>query len=196
VSKASHVAYVCLPVVGFPYANGHVLGVGAVFPERLVASGQCHEISEVIGKVTSLHLGPLGVWDVTHEWQGGDRPLWTLDLSRWTQPAKTWMSATPVVLHRFPSHHGIDYYSEEMEAVVAEACVQAGLPEPTAVVLSPNSMATGAPPTRKFLGQPKAPHKRPLVHAVIRFSREVRGPVIVGAGRYMGFGLCVPGVSP
>jgi hypothetical protein len=26
----------------------------------------------------------------------------------------------------------------------------------------------------------------------LRFSREVRGPVFIGAGRYYGFGMCLP----
>jgi len=196
VSRSSHVAYVCLPFVGYPHADGHVLGVAAIFPSSLVEANAQHPLSEIIGRVTSLHLGPLGVWDVKLDWEGEKQK--TLDPNQWlwTRASKTWMTATPIVLHRHPSHHGLDYYSEEMEAVVAEACVQAGLPEPSAVVLSPNSMATGAPSTRNFIGQPKSSTKRPLVHAVIRFAREVRGPVIVGAGRYMGYGLCVPKVSP
>lgn len=31
-----------------------------------------------------------------------------------------------------------------------------------------------------------------LTHAVIRFSQPVEGPVILGAGRFVGLGLCRP----
>ena len=194
MSHNPHVAYVCLPFVGFEHADGHVIGVAAIMPNRTVESGEHRSAIEIIERVTSLHLGPLGVWDVKRDWEGEKQKA--LDPSRWASPSKTWMTATPIVLHRHPSHHGLDYYSEEMEAVVAEACVQVGLPEPTSVVLSPNSMANGVPPTGKFVGQPRSPVKRPLAHAVVRFAREVEGPVIIGAGRYMGYGLCVPRSSP
>jgi CRISPR-associated protein Csb2 len=33
---------------------------------------------------------------------------------------------------------------------------------------------------------------RALTHAVIRFSEPVAGPVILGAGRFVGLGLCRP----
>lgn len=29
-------------------------------------------------------------------------------------------------------------------------------------------------------------------HAVLLFEREVRGPVLIGAGRFRGYGLCRP----
>jgi CRISPR-associated protein Csb2 len=31
-----------------------------------------------------------------------------------------------------------------------------------------------------------------LTHAVIDFAEPVRGPVLIGAGRYNGFGVCRP----
>ena len=33
---------------------------------------------------------------------------------------------------------------------------------------------------------------RSLVHAVVRFPQPVRGPVVLGAGRFVGLGLCLP----
>jgi CRISPR-associated protein Csb2 len=33
---------------------------------------------------------------------------------------------------------------------------------------------------------------RACVHAQIEFAEPVRGPVLVGAGRYLGYGLCLP----
>jgi len=30
------------------------------------------------------------------------------------------------------------------------------------------------------------------VHADIEFPAPVRGPVLIGAGRYLGYGLCLP----
>lgn len=33
---------------------------------------------------------------------------------------------------------------------------------------------------------------RPFTHAVVQFGVPVRGPVLIGAGRYAGFGVCRP----
>jgi len=33
---------------------------------------------------------------------------------------------------------------------------------------------------------------RACVHAEITFDEPVRGPVLIGAGRYFGYGLCLP----
>ena len=33
---------------------------------------------------------------------------------------------------------------------------------------------------------------RQLTHAVIRFAEPIDGPVILGAGRFVGLGLCRP----
>jgi CRISPR-associated protein Csb2 len=30
------------------------------------------------------------------------------------------------------------------------------------------------------------------VHAVIQFGAPVEGPLVLGAGRYLGYGLCLP----
>jgi CRISPR-associated protein Csb2 len=39
---------------------------------------------------------------------------------------------------------------------------------------------------------PSSLASRFLTHAVIRFSEPVEGPVILGAGRFVGLGLCRP----
>ena len=35
-------------------------------------------------------------------------------------------------------------------------------------------------------------HGRPLRHLVLTFARPIRGPLIIGAGRFRGLGLCLP----
>ncbi len=34
--------------------------------------------------------------------------------------------------------------------------------------------------------------ERPLRHLVLTFGERVRGPLILGAGRFQGLGLCLP----
>jgi CRISPR-associated protein Csb2 len=79
-------------------------------------------------------------------------------------------------------------------ACVAEAVRRIGLPSPAEVDVSrspllPGTAALGAYP--RFPIDPRRP-QRILVHASLAFRRPVLGPVLVGAGRYHGLGLCVP----
>ena len=58
-------------------------------------------------------------------------------------------------------------------------------------------MHRGAPRSRPGPnGMPWLPGKsggaRQQVHALLQFDREVEGPVLIGAGRYRGYGLCKP----
>jgi CRISPR-associated protein Csb2 len=39
----------------------------------------------------------------------------------------------------------------------------------------------------------KSPYRsKPFAHLVLTFVRPIRGPLILGAGRFRGLGLCVP----
>ena len=85
----------------------------------------------------------------------------------------------------------------EAEDVVATACERAGLPRPEHVVLGPVSQFIGAPPAGGKRGA--YPHllrkdggRRHHVHAVLTFQKPIQGPVLVGAGRFRGYGLCRP----
>ena len=72
---------------------------------------------------------------------------------------------------------------------------------------SPREHPAGCPPGRRARqpGRPASPGRRQFpgyqtgngtpracVHAEIEFAEPVRGPVLVGAGRYFGYGLCLP----
>jgi CRISPR-associated protein Csb2 len=49
----------------------------------------------------------------------------------------------------------------------------------------------GVPHSRDFHVKPRAARPpRPLTHATIEFRVPVRGPVLIGAGRYAGYGAC------
>jgi hypothetical protein len=84
--------------------------------------------------------------------------------------------------------------------LVAEACARIGLPKPQRVVLAAHSALRGAPSVRP--GQhapawtgwrlPPSLASRRLTHAVLDFAEQVAGPVLLGAGRFTGLGLCLP----
>ena len=126
----------------------------------------------------------------------------------WCRQAKRWRTVTPVALDRFPgdlrSKNSLRRACAEAEATatLARACVLAGLPEPIDVLLRLDSPLTGvpAPPqfrseigVRRFASyQTGSGVPRVCVHAEFTFGVTVMGPVLVGAGRYFGYGLCLP----
>lgn len=98
--------------------------------------------------------------------------------------------------------------------IVANSCEAIGLPKPKSVRVSPTSMVTGVAQSYQFpslstTGKPvwvryrnrkfTIPKRtsngeavRMRYHVAIEFKEPVAGPVILGAGRYYGMGLCVP----
>ena len=135
----------------------------------------------------------------------------------WTNPATTWASVTPVVLDRFPKSSRMEdraAWHREVQEIVAVSCTRAGLPEPLEVDVDSTSWHSGVPrawskkrrlrtphgnrgQTELGDGFPPLPAKasrpaKPQVHVWLRFDRRVAGPVLIGAGRFLGYGLCKP----
>ena len=55
-------------------------------------------------------------------------------------------------------------------------------------------LVPGSPHSRSFHVKPRTGRPpRPLTHAEVEFPVKVRGPVLIGAGRYAGYGVCRPG---
>lgn len=192
-SERPHLAFLPLPHVGREHADGHLLGVAVAVP-RAVASadtGRC--LDGLFGRddrdPLELQLGPLGVWVLESE--DREEPPIALRAVVWTSPAKRWATVTPIVFDRHPK--GDDMW-QQAEETIALACERVGLPRPRDVVLMPVSCFQGAPHARRF---PYVQRKRTggnlhHTHAVITFNESVRGPVLLGAGRYRGYGLCRP----
>jgi CRISPR-associated protein Csb2 len=130
----------------------------------------------------------------------------------WCRPARRWLTVTPIALDRFPGNlHSRqpgtrDRAEEEARAAIAKACVLAGLADhadEVAVTIQLDAPLTGLPdsparyrsPGRRVFPVYKTGGggvPRTCVHAEIEFREPVRGPVLVGAGRYLGYGLCLP----
>ncbi|MCL6444090.1 MAG: type I-U CRISPR-associated protein Cas5/Cas6 [Alicyclobacillus sp.] len=137
----------------------------------------------------------------------------SLDPSLYThykgEPARTFATVTPIVLDRHVKVKGAARVNEIVTQIV-DACRRIGLPEPDvlttrdgvmpAVVPDKHSALEGAPsagpsghaPSWMRWRLPSYLAGRLLTHAVIRFSEPVEGPVILGAGRFLGLGLCRP----
>lgn len=182
-SERPHVAFVALPDVGHRHADGHVMGVAAVLPTHMSTDDR-YTILQALGRVEKLTMGTAGVWSVARR-ASGPVPV-ALQPETWTRPARRWATVTPILLDRYPD----ELFGLEAETIVATACERIGLPRPVFVLLAAHSIITGVPPAKAFRIARKEP--RPMVHAVLDFPEPVPGPILLGAGRYRGWGLCRP----
>ena len=74
------------------------------------------------------------------------------------------------------------------------AVAHVGLPAAVRVTVLPAAPIAGAAKAKHFPPFPPEPGRprRALVHAALEFEREVEGPILLGAGRYLGLGLFRP----
>src|SRR5208283_3726887 len=189
-SAQPHAAFTALPYVadaqlGSDHADGHLLGIAVILPQGIDRVGRL-AVLRAIRAVEELRLGPLGVWRL--ERLPPDPALYGLRHLTWTRASTRWSSVTPVVLDRFPQ----DPYGPEAADIIAASCERIGLPRP-AVKPCHFSSLRGVPPSNAFSTSSKAGMPRRFhVHADLIFPTAVSGPILIGAGRYRGFGLCRP----
>jgi CRISPR-associated protein Csb2 len=195
-SRRPHIAYLALPFVGFPRADGGILGVAAVLPRDLVGEER-RAVLRALGSIERLTLSPglaFGVRRVAEP-----RPhLRTLDPLLWCAEGVVWGTVTPILLDRFPGDLGsrnadiARRAEEEAQEAIARGCEWIGLPRPRAVSLSAPCFRGSEAAERFRRRDRRGMPPRVRVHALIDFGKPVRGPVLLGAGRYVGLGLCRP----
>lgn len=204
-SETPHLALIPLGFVGSEYADGHLLGVGLAFPravtleERGKLVGRLLYDAQGLPREITLTLGKLGVWTLGEETRPS--PPLALRPVTWTGPAKVWASVSPVVLDRHPKTDPRKdrlAFLEEVAGIVAESCRRIGLPAPVEIDIDKNSWHRGSPRAKPgpdgyplMPERPGGPNRRQL-HVWLRFDRPVLGPLLLGAGRYRGYGLCRP----
>lgn len=211
-TRDPHLAIVPLAVAGFPFADGHLLGFALVPPS---GSGLLEDrdffrvedrdflralrkiappISDVEGR-RAIHLRRFNL-KLSPTLDPARR---SLDPTLYTKVAQTFATVTPIVLDRHLKKSGAAR-EEELIAQIRSACCNIGLPEPVAVIPDKHSAMEGAPsalpsgnsPEWMRWRLPASLASRALTHAVLRFSKPVQGPLILGAGRFVGLGLCRP----
>ena len=187
------------------------MGLALVVPRRLeetwqedtpIAFEERRTLSRALAKLrdegdsVELRLGAAGVWRLRPA-RSSERK--SLDPVRYCVRATRWSSATPIALDRFPKSNGIERLNEAA-ALVGDSCERIGLPRPRRVGVHKHAAIEGAPsawpaggaPAWTGWARPKALANRPLFHATIEFAEPVAGPVVLGAGRFFGLGLCLP----
>ena len=168
-----HVAWAAIPDVDHMYASGMILGVGCWLPsditleERGFLGSLMMKVSDLDG--IKFQLDPIG--------------LKGLQASTWSRASRTWATATPIALDRWPKH------KKSAEDIVTQSLVEMGLPEPNRIECENHSPIKGAANARKYCSRHG---NRFITHSVIEWNKPVSGPLLIGADRYFGSGLCRP----
>lgn len=214
-SRSPHLAILSLAHVGHRHADGAIKGVALLLPSSMDDAGrrpvlralghwEAHaraESGESDEDAPTLKLGLRDglVLEVQRQiW--GDPDLAALRETTWCEASAEWMSVTPVALDRNPGdlrHADIGKREAAFRSAgesIAKACMNVGLPQPEAVTVLPSGTWPGGVKAAQFPAYPPEPGKlrRVKVHARIRFARAVKGPIVLGAGRFQGLGLFRP----
>lgn len=221
-STSPHAAFLPLPFAGRKWADGHIMGVAIALPLGVSVEerGECLGpliVDQTSGEACTI---PFRLWgsqlpDLEMLLCQEVSPPRTLNNATWTQPSHVWNSVTPVVLDRFPKPAKSDdrtKWLDDVRRIIAKSCKRAGLPVPRQVQVSTTAFVKGIPraTTRQrrqrrgqhtgsglgdgfpAFGRSKDQAPRPQLHVRMEFDELIAGPVIVGAGRFAGYGLFLP----
>ena len=189
-----HLAYLPLGFVGHDHADGHVLGLALAFPKD-VSVDQEDGVYEAIGKASDIQgnlklvMGSVG--DLTLSSDEQSVAPQALRSETWCAPSRQWATVTPMALDRRQNRRRSNPALWDAEQAAA-ACDWQGLPAPLDVRVGPVSRFKGAPSVYDMVLKRKDGTRCRMIHAVFEFPEAVSGPLVLGAGRYRGYGLCKP----
>jgi CRISPR-associated protein Csb2 len=191
--KDAHLAFLPLAFVAHEHADGHLLGIAVTLPSEFQGEHR-REVLRILSRVSELKLGRLGRWRLEH--LTAARPPINLRGETWTAyPDGTthWATVTPIAFDQHPKVTDRAAYEREVAAMIAECCRRIDLPKPREVIVTAVSAHHGAPPAHSFPRlQRKDGTQRRHCHAILVFAEPVCGPVLLGAGRFRGYGVCRP----
>jgi CRISPR-associated protein Csb2 len=168
-----HVAWAAIPDVGHPYASGGILGLGCWLPadvtpaERGLLGASLMRVTELDG--IRLELDSVG--------------LKGLQPATWSRPARRWASVTPIALDRWPKKR------LTAETILGNTLQRMGLPAPLSIECPSYSPVKGSPHASRY---PARRGNRFVTHAIIEWHGAIAGPLLIGADRFFGGGLCRP----
>ncbi|WP_419163798.1 type I-U CRISPR-associated protein Csb2 [Candidatus Palauibacter sp.] len=198
-TKGPHLGLTPLPFVDAERADGRIIGLAVILPRHLGPedAGSCLEpiLRDLDTGSPRKHRLFAGRWlDCEIALDTREDPPWNLNPTAWTggeHGSRVWASVTPVVLNRH--YNGPNRWERAAEGVKT-ACEHIGLPRPREVRLHPTPVVHGVPPADKFAQVTRKTDggRCGHSHSLVTFDQPIRGPVVLGAGRFRGYGLCRP----
>lgn len=205
-TELPHIKVVAPAYVRGQYANGIGMGVAIILPD----SGSDDDRNNVYRAIAN--------WEATGNAAhgGGTVQLFvsngrtvefqrvlraerkTMQPETWSTPATVWTTATPILLDRNPKFFGhrntAKHELAHARAVgsIMKSCIDQGLPEPVAIDVSRQPYLAQSAAVKAFNQVSTGGRTRFMIHAQIEFSQPVAGPLVLGAGRFFGMGLCIP----
>lgn len=205
-AEQPHVAFVPLPFVGHEHADGALMGCALVLPRKLSKSDR-DVLLRLVAKWEKERADERGTLTLA----GGTLPPFVvrrmdvsakaaLDPMRWCHASTRFITATPIALDKNPGNlrsnqeRTAHKAAQEAQRSISDACFHIVGVRPASVEVSLAPLLPGAQHVRSFLPWPGRPGRTPRVrvHADIRFDVHIQGPLLLGAGRYFGLGLCLP----
>lgn len=179
-----HAAFLPLANVGHAHASGQIVGAAVAIPGDATDAERAQIISAV-NEVSELrNLGTGKPWRMR---PGGERTLLALAPHRWAGPARKWQTVTPVILDAHPKNRS----EEAFERALRQTFANAGLPHPPdRLDWSEIPWQPAAVPAPSYKGHGLPDGLR--IHVEATFEQPLRGPLLVGRGRYFGVGLFAP----
>ncbi len=207
-SLTPHLAFLPIPYTGFPHSDGRLLGVAISIPDtvddndksvlfRAIGNWEHREKGQL-----KLTLGRHGVLRLVR--CQAESGVISLRPNIWYRSSRRWVSATPIALPKHPdrlrggaSHKSLARAWKKVETSIVSACAHVGLPQPASVEVTLGQLMVGTQPASIFpafhqKSKSGTAIRRQLVHAAIEFDNPVRGPLMIGAARFMGLGLMRP----
>jgi len=211
-SNRVHVAFVALPFVARPHADGRIMGAAVLLPAATVPDSNDADLKRTVlraigasqaasGEV-ELRLGSAGV--VRARFVADSASFDSLHRVTWARPSRRWVSVTPVALPKHPGNlrRGSDVKRRQAwaraEMLVRESCRHVGLPDPVVVTVGMQPFLAGVAPVsvfpafRQFDRMQEREITRLQVHVALEFAEPIGGPILLGSGRYFGLGLLRP----
>ena len=171
--------FLALPDVGYSRSRGRIHGLALWLPPRCdsVTRRRTRDAIFAVRRLTGRGL------DVSLTPRSDELRPRAADPARWTRASRCWVTAFPALHER----------RGRLElAEVSRWCEHAGLPAPERFRSARSPLVRGAvdlaPVEVNRPGRPGLPYS----HIKLWFAEPVIGPVVIGAGRQRGLGLCVP----
>lgn len=191
-SAQAHLALMPLANIAHAQADGRIMGFALLLPKQATLAER-QQLMQGLLALRTLRLGRWGEWRLcllgAEALAGAARAL---QPSVYSEAHRHWASVTPVVFGHFPKPKP----GKDVLAVIGRACRDIGLPAPAWAELVPASRFKAVPLAKSFIGEEfdRSAYLRGKLtaHVVLRFAEPVCGPIILGAGRFLGLGVCKP----